>query len=182
MTDDRGQILLKIARSAIGHQFGLPEVEVPAAEWLTEKKATFVTLHLFDELKGCIGSIRAYRPLREDVHQNAISAAFEDYRFEPLKSEEFTHLEVEVSVLSPLKEMTFSSEEDALSQFRPGIDGILFECGSHRATYLPQVWEKLPNRRSFLWSLKQKAGLPENFWDSRVRLHRYTLEKYEEKP
>lgn len=181
MTDtDHGTILLRLARAAIAARFGASLPSAPDAAWLAEPGATFVTLTQHGDLRGCIGSLSAYRPLLEDVRANAVAAAFHDPRFEPLNEEELARTRVEVSLLSPMRPMLFDSERDALAQLRPGVDGVVFEHAGHRSTFLPQVWEQLPIPGTFMSQLKRKAGLPGDFWSPQVRLSRYTVEKWKE--
>ncbi|MFH1263916.1 MAG: AmmeMemoRadiSam system protein A [Pseudomonadota bacterium] len=178
----RGGILLRVARSAIAHEFGLERLyEPPLEPWMTNHEATFVTLTIDDELRGCIGTIEARRPLLEDLGSHARAAAFSDPRFPPLTLEEYPKIRVEVSVLSPTEEIEFRDEKDALSKIRPFIDGIVFRSGYNQSTFLPQVWEKLPDPKAFLGHLKRKAGLPVDHWSDDVQLFRYTLLKWEEK-
>ncbi len=175
-----GQTLLTLARGSIESAFGATAPAVADDPWLHQPGATFVTLTRHGDLRGCIGALEAYRSLREDVCQNARAAAFHDPRFPPLESRELADLKVEVSLLSPQQEMTFTDEADALKQLRPNIDGVVFEIGRHRSTFLPQVWEQLPTPRSFMAHLKCKAGLAEDFWSPEVRLYRYTVNKWKE--
>lgn len=177
MADGRGPVLLAIAREAIerGGEAALAMAEAP---WLREPGASFVTLRLDGELRGCIGSIDARRPLGEDVARNAAAAAFRDPRFPPVSPGEMPRLQVEVSVLSPREPMRAATEEEALAQLRPGVDGLAFEYGTAAATFLPQVWESLPAPEEFLGELRRKAGLPARFWHPEVRLSRYTVDKY----
>lgn len=183
-TQAQGKLLLTLARNAIARQLHQPAVtESPTeaeTQWLHEPGATFVTLMLNGNLRGCIGSLQAYRPLVEDVRHNAVAAAFRDPRFPPLSIAELAPVHVEVSLLSPQQPMLFNDEEDALSQLRPSIDGVVFEFDSYRSTFLPQVWEQLPQPRNFMAHLKHKAGLVENFWSPEVRLYRYTVDKWKE--
>jgi len=180
MHTDRGQTLLAIARGAIAMQLGNLPPSFDESEWLNEPGATFVTLSCTGALRGCIGSLVAQRPLRIDVASNALAAAFSDPRFEPLSVREYHALEVEVSLLSPMQPLTVESENHALTRLRPGVDGVLLEYGRQRGTFLPQVWEQLPEPRAFLAHLKQKAGLPADFWADDVRLSRYTVSKWRE--
>jgi len=180
MRTDPGPTLLALARRAIGETFGEPAAEPERGHWLDEPGATFVTLMRQDELRGCIGSLIAERPLRVDVTDNARSAAFRDPRFRPLTHEEFFSITVEVSLLSALEPMTFNSETDLLEQLRPGIDGVLLEHGRQRGTFLPQVWEQLPEPGIFLAHLKRKAGLPADYWASGLSVSRYTVSKWRE--
>lgn len=180
MSTDKGQILIPIARAAISNALGRAMQANEGAEWLKEPGACFVTLTQNGSLRGCIGSLEAHRPLRDDVKANAYAAAFRDTRFSPLTLDELDLTEIEISLLSPMLPMTFSDEADALEQLRPGIDGVVFEYGRYRSTFLPQVWEQLPEPAIFMSHLKQKAGLPAGFWTPDVRLLRYTVSKWEE--
>ena len=177
---ERGKVLIGIARSAIGGALGEACTPVSQYPWLSEWGATFITLTQDGELRGCIGSLQAHRPLGEDVHHNALAAAFRDPRFMPLARHELEVTECEVSLLSPAEAMEFCGEHDALSQLRPGVDGVILECGRYRSTFLPQVWEQLPQPRQFMAHLKRKAGLPEGFWTEEMRLSRYTVCKWRE--
>lgn len=145
---------------------------------LKEKRATFVTLTINGALRGCIGMLEACRPLAEDVAGNARAAAFEDPRFAPLSIEEFEKLEIHISVLSPPEEMVFSSERNLLEQIRPGMDGLILQEGGMRGTFLPSVWEELPDPDLFLMHLKMKAGLPAAYWSDSLRVFRYTAEYF----
>ena len=123
---------------------------------------------------------RLRKALGLDVMENAVAAAFRDPRFMPLTRAEFDEIRVEVSLLSPAEAMVVASEEHALVSLRPGIDGVVFEYGHYRSTFLPQVWEQLPEPAEFLAHLKRKAGLPVDFWADQVRLSRYTVSKWKE--
>lgn len=177
---DRGATLIKLASDAISAYFGAPLPPAPDESWLAEPGATFVTLTQNGNLRGCIGSLQAYRPLLEDVRANAVAAAFRDPRFDPLQEDELPYTSVEVSLLSPMQPMVFANEQAALDQLRPGVDGVVFEYGHYRSTYLPQVWEQLPTPEAFMTQLKRKAGLPGDFWAPEVKLSRYTVEKWKE--
>jgi hypothetical protein len=180
----QGRTLLAIARNAITKKLGLPiqtsNAGLEQAAWLNEPGATFVTLMQNGNLRGCIGSLEAHRTVGGDVTQNALAAAFRDPRFAPLTAQEFANTRIEVSLLSPQQEIRFTDEADALAQLRPDVDGVVFEHGSHRSTFLPQVWEQLPAPERFMSQLKRKAGLPDTFWSPEVRLYRYTVEKWAE--
>lgn len=181
-TEDQGQLLLTRARAAIAAAFGQTVAKTAQPEWLDHPAATFVTLTQAGTLRGCIGSLVAQRPLGEDIDHNARAAAFRDPRFPPLTEAELARTRVEVSILTPATPMTFTSEADALAQLRPDIDGVILEYGHHRATFLPQVWEQLPEPQDFMARLKQKAGLAADFWSPEVRLARYGVEKFKENP
>ena len=175
-----GELLLPIARAAIATALGLSVQAPEAASCLKEPGACFVTLTQRGHLRGCIGSLEARRSLLSDVKTNAVAAAMQDPRFKPLTPAELAMTRVEVSLLSPLQEMHFDSEADALAQLRPGIDGVVFSCGPYRSTFLPQVWEQLSGAADFMAQLKRKAGLAADFWDQTVRLQRYSVAKWQE--
>lgn len=177
---EHGTILLPLARAAIASPLGRAHAASATAPWLQEPGACFVTLTQQGSLRGCIGSLEARRPLLADVQANAVAAAFHDPRFAPLSAGELDHTEVEVSLLSPMQPLAFANETEALAQLRPGIDGVLFEYGTRRSTFLPQVWEQLPGVDEFMAQLKRKAGLPASFWAGEVRLQRYTVAKWKE--
>ena len=180
-TDERGEVLLPIARAAIARVLNVPHKADESAPWLAEPGACFVTLTQFGELRGCIGSLQARQPLLSDVKDNAVSAALRDPRFTPLTIEELDITTVEVSLLSESQEMRVRDEADALAQLRPGVDGIIFEYGRYRSTFLPQVWESLAQPRQFLGMLRRKAGLPDDFWAEDVKLSRYSVTKWSER-
>lgn len=180
MNDPLGTALLIRARNAIATELGLPTEPEPDAEGLNAEGAVFVTLTRQGELRGCIGSLEAWRPLDADVRSNARAAAFSDPRFPPLSEEELPTTRVEVSLLTPATPIHFSDEEDAVRQLRPGLDGVILECGGNRGTFLPQVWDNLPERHLFLNHLKRKAGLPANYWVPGIKLSRYEVRKWKE--
>lgn len=175
-----GSTLLQLARDAIAAKFGLPATAPVNLPELHETAATFVTLSQNGELRGCIGTLEAWRPLLTDVQENARNAAFRDPRFEPLSKTELPITHIEVSLLTPAESMSFSNEADALAQLRPEVDGVIFTAGRHRATFLPQVWAQLPKPIQFMAYLKQKAGLPADYWGPDIRLQRYTVSKWKE--
>jgi hypothetical protein len=180
MSQDQGMILLVIARESLAAALSLGEESGRNEPWLHEPGATFVTLRRLGGLRGCVGSIRPYRPLLEDVRSNTRAAAFSDSRFPPIRPDEYPELSVEVSLLSPCEPCGFGCQEEALAGLRPGVDGIVFEFQGRRSTFLPQVWEQLPDPLDFLAQLKRKAGLPPTFWHPDVRLWRYTVMKWAE--
>ena len=179
---DRGEVLLSIARSVISSTLGRKSEADESAEWLREEGAVFVTLTKNGQLRGCVGSLEPHRQLLADIKANAEAAATRDRRFPPVTLEELPNLQVEVSLLSRKQPIAFTSEMEALQQLQAGLDGIIFECDRHRATFLPQVWEKIPDPRAFMAHLKVKAGLPADFWSDSIRLYRYRVEKWAEKP
>jgi hypothetical protein len=143
---------------------------------LTEHRATFVTLQKHHQLRGCIGMLEAVRPLAEDIAENAFLAAFKDPRFPPLADSEFSELEIHISILTPAEPVSFTSEQDLVSQLQPGIDGLILEEGRRRGTFLPSVWEQLPEPEQFLRHLKQKAGFAPDYWSETIRIYRYRAE------
>ena len=179
-TDPLGLALLAIARNAIEKQFGRSARTVIPHPALANPAATFVTLTQDGELRGCIGSLEAHRPLAQDVAENAVAAAFRDPRFAPLSEDELDRTRVEVSLLDTPEAMNFKDGADALAQLRPGLDGLILTHGNRRATFLPQVWEQLPTPALFMAHLKQKAGLPADYWNAGVQLERYTVKKWQE--
>ncbi|HUW26247.1 MAG TPA: AmmeMemoRadiSam system protein A [Gallionella sp.] len=180
MQTEHGKVLLPIARAEISRVLGVPEAADESAPWLVEHGACFVTLTQDGELRGCIGTLQAHRSLLTDVKSNAVSAALHDPRFIPLSVEELDITTVEISLLSPTTVMEVRDEADALAQIRPGVDGIVFEYGSYRSTFLPQVWEHFQQPREFLAMLKRKAGLPDDFWADEIKLARYGVTKWRE--
>ncbi|TCV90711.1 AmmeMemoRadiSam system protein A [Sulfurirhabdus autotrophica] len=181
MSINQGEILLPIARSSIANALGQVHTAAEDALWLQENGACFVTLTQEGQLRGCIGTLEAHRALLEDVKANAKAAAFQDPRFSPLTSAEFSYTEIEVSLLSPMQALSFSSEQEALAQLQPEVDGVVFEFGRYRSTFLPQVWEQLPATTDFMAHLKHKAGLRPDFWAEEVKLYRYTVSKWKER-
>ncbi len=179
-SDHRGRTLLAIARAAIGRQLGLELSARDDAAFLREPGATFVTLTVNGRLRGCIGSLEAVRPLGEDVTKNARSAAFLDPRFGPLSLREFETVAVEVSLVAPAEPVAFTDEADLLRRLRPGVDGVTLEWEGRRGTFLPQVWDDLPQPASFLAHLRQKTGLPADLPITAVKVSRYTVEKWSE--
>jgi AmmeMemoRadiSam system protein A len=179
LTAEVADLLVDVAWRAI--HAGLADAKrlvVRAAEFpeaVREYRATFVTLHRHGDLRGCMGSIVPHRPLVEDVAYNAYSAAFGDPRFPPLARQELDGLDVHLSVLSALEAMAFRTESDLLQQIRPGVDGLLLEDGPHVGTFLPSVWDSLPDPDAFWRALKRKAGLPAAYWSSSLRVSRYTV-------
>lgn len=180
IADKRGASMLAIARASISTALGGSVKLADDQPWLQEPGASFVTLTQRGQLRGCIGSLEARRSLLSDIQANAVAAALHDPRFAPLTLAELANIEIEVSLLSPMQPLHFDSEAQALSQLQPGVDGVVFEFGQHRSTFLPQVWEQLPCAREFMAHLKHKAGLPADFWAKGVRLCRYSVRKWKE--
>jgi len=182
LSEENKKILLNIAAESIQSelQHGVPlDPDLSALpEELRVDRATFVTLELRGNLRGCIGSLEARIPLAKDVAHNAYQAAFHDPRFPPVTKTEAKELDIYISVLSPPEPITFTSEQDLLDQIRPGIDGLILEDGWHRGTFLPSVWEQLPKKEDFLAHLKLKAGMDLTYWSDSIKVSRYTTEYF----
>ncbi len=176
--------LLDVARDSIAH--GLREgvaLAVDATQFapaLRAAGASFVTLHVSGELRGCTGSLGAVRPLVADVARHAYEAAFLDARFPPIRAQELSRLHVHVSILGNLESVPARTEDELLSQLTVGVDGLVLEEGPFRATFLPAVWAKIPSPAAFVCELKRKAGLPPEHWSSALRFSRYRVTDVED--
>lgn len=174
--------LIQIARRSIetGLSSGRPLVVVPSEVHrdLKAVRASFVTLQLHGKLRGCIGHLEAVQPLAVDVAENAFAAAFRDPRFAPLSEQEWPDVDLHLSLLTPPQAMRFSDEADLLRQLQPGIDGLIIQDGPNRGTFLPSVWDSLPQAEDFLIHLKRKAGLAANHWSDHVEVYRYQSESF----
>jgi len=173
-------LLLDVARQSIewGLRTGQPLAVDPDAypPELGKLRATFVTLRRNGELRGCVGGLVASRPLVADVARSAFGAAFRDNRFPPLEASELEQLEIHISILSPLEPLSAPDEKALLEAIRPGIDGLVVRDGARQGTFLPAVWESLPEPAAFWRELKRKAGLPLDTWSSRWEIFHYTVE------
>jgi AmmeMemoRadiSam system protein A len=183
-SEDR-QYLLALARQTITRALegrDLPSVDLKAlSEDLRSAGASFVTLTLGGQLRGCIGSIEPHQPLALDVQENASGAAFRDPRFPPLGQEELEQVHIEISVLTRPQLLSRTGPEDLVAKLRPHVDGVIIERGWHRATFLPQVWEKLPDPHEFLTQLCLKASLPpDDYHGPGLQVFTYQVEKFEE--
>lgn len=180
------EILLRAARQSLESKIRgerhppltAPELESPR---LQADGACFVTLTQNGELRGCIGSIKASRPLIEDVREHVIDAALSDPRFPPVHTAELAELQIEISRLTPPTPLEYNDPEDLLSKLRPGVDGVVLKDGFRRATFLPQVWEKLPDPRDFLSHLCQKMGASPRLWErKKLEVLIYQVEEFHE--
>ena len=182
LSDSYRQTLIDLAKASIEHglKYGRPlQIDLATmADELTVQRATFVTLEKQGQLRGCIGMLEAFRPLAEDIAENSYAAAFSDHRFPPLNESELDDLSIHLSILSPAEIIPCQSEAELIQQLRPDIDGLILDDGLHRATFLPSVWETLPNPVDFIRHLKNKAGLPINDWSPNLRAYRYTTESF----
>jgi AmmeMemoRadiSam system protein A len=183
LNKDQQQLLLTLAKNSIQHGLATGKplkvnlTDFPAE--LTEHRATFVTLQKQGQLRGCIGMLTAIRPLIEDIAENAFAAAFQDPRFPPLADHELNELDIHLSLLTPAEPVVFSSEADLISKMQPFIDGLILQEGGRRGTFLPSVWEQLPEPQQFLRHLKQKAGLPPDYWSETIQVFRYHTDMIE---
>lgn len=175
-----GNILLTRARQAIEVELGSRRGPLLDDPQLDARGATFVTLTCGGELRGCMGSVRAQRSLRDDIAANAVAAAMRDPRFSPVTADEMKDIRVEVSLLSEPKFLDFTNEAQLLTQVRPGADGLIIFAGCRSATFLPQVWEKLADPALFLAALKQKAGLSPDRPADNLMAATYTVQKWKE--
>lgn len=185
LNDEQRSILLRLAREAVeqaaaGKPGPSPRLE-DFPEPLRALRATFVTLTCNGGLRGCIGALQASLPLADDVIVHARAAATEDFRFHPVRPQEATGVEIEISILSEPTPLEYRDAEDLITRLRPGIDGVILASGLHRATFLPQVWEKVPHASQFLDLLCEKAGLPPRAWrTARPDVLTYQVESFHE--
>jgi AmmeMemoRadiSam system protein A len=185
LTPEEKQTLLRLARQAL--ELGVRGEKLPPLDWdslsptLRADGASFVTLTVRGELRGCIGALEAYQPLATDVREHAIAAALEDYRFRPVQVAELNGISLEVSRLTAPVPLEYSSPEHLLKKLRPHVDGVVVRDGGRRATFLPQVWEKLPNAEDFLANLCQKMGASPDLWRRKhLDVLTYQVEEFHE--
>lgn len=179
---DQQQELLGLAAAAI--RYGLVNKTIMPVNTndydpdLQKPRACFVTLTRNEQLRGCIGSLDVKRALLENVIHNAWQAAFNDPRFPDVKHDELDSLHISISALTAPTTMQASSEQDLLSQLRPGVDGLIIDDGLHRATFLPSVWHQLPQPDNFIRQLKIKAGINNVDWLATTAIKRYTCQEF----
>jgi Uncharacterized conserved protein len=183
MLDSKSKEILKdIAKKSIEHGLLYNKPWIPSVEDLPKplqaQKASFVTLTIQDQLRGCIGSIFAQNPLAVDVAENAFNTAFRDPRFSPLKKEEFPLIEIKISVLSPFEKINAKNLKELFSIIREYKDGIYLKSPDGRATFLPDVWEKVPSKEVFIQELYRKAHLPTDYPFNKIEWYRYTTESF----
>jgi len=184
LTESDRTYLVKLARSVI--ETALKKREKPNtadthSPALREKRGCFVSLHQHGNLRGCIGTIEPEQALLDGVEANALNAAFRDPRFAPLEVKELTTTDIEISVLTVPRKLAFKDPEDLKAQLKPGVHGVILSKGWQRATFLPQVWEQLPDKEMFLKHLCQKAGLGSNCWkDTGIEVEVYEAEVFSE--
>jgi AmmeMemoRadiSam system protein A len=185
LTLEEQQILLRTARQAmeyrVRHEKIPPVDEAALPPHLREKGASFVTLTIRGELRGCIGTLEPRQPLIQDVREHAIAAALEDPRFPPVEEDELSRIQIEVSRLTHPLLLQYTDAADLLSKIRPLVDGVILRDGFRRATFLPQVWEKIPDCAQFLNHLCWKLGVEENAWRKRpLEVITYQVEEFHE--
>jgi len=185
LTLDEQKILLRMAREAIEYRVRgekLPPIQKTALTLtLEEQGATFVTLTIGGQLRGCIGALEAYQPLADDVREHAVAAALEDPRFPPLSEDELSRIQIEVSRLTRPVPLEYKDADDLLSKLRPNVDGVLIKDGLRRATFLPQVWEKLPDPSEFMDNLCYKMGASHLHWRNKhLDVFIYQVEEFHE--
>jgi AmmeMemoRadiSam system protein A len=185
LTEDERKTLLKIARKALVEgvtHHTLIDLDLQALpERLQEPGTSFVTLTIHGELRGCIGALEAHQPLAQDVAEHAVAAALEDFRFPPVDCDELPEIEIEISRLTPSNKLDYEIPADLCERLRPGVDGVILRYAGRRATFLPQVWEKIPDPEQFLSYLCQKMGAHPDLWrHTRLEVFTYQVEEFKE--
>jgi len=189
LTEEQGGILVRLARLTIALQLGIKadaDEQNKIEEKLSEKiflrqRATFVTLHKAGELRGCMGTLSAYESLADSIRHNAVNAAFNDPRFPPVKSDEFSKVDIEISILTDAEPLVHENGDELIARLRPGIDGVILQHGSAGATFLPQVWDQLPRTEDFLGRLCLKAGLRADTWKTgKLTVQTYQVQHFSE--
>lgn len=185
LTDEEKQVLLRLAREAL--QQGVASHRLPAIKLddltpaLRADGASFVTLTIAGQLRGCIGALEPYQPLAQDVCEHAVAAALEDPRFPPVVPAEIDRIEIEISRLTLPNDLEYSDPEDLIKRLRPGIDGVILRDGFRRATFLPQVWEKIPDKAEFMDNLCYKMGEAPDTWRRKhLEVLTYEVEEFKE--
>ncbi len=185
LTQEQGRYLLKVARQTIEEELfsrkGANGGEKDLPGIFNERRGTFVTLTESGSLRGCIGHIVPQESLLEGVRENAINAAFRDPRFHPMRAEEWENVRIEVSILTNPETLSYTGPEDLLKKLRPGVDGLIIKKGYHQATFLPQVWDQLSDKKEFLTHLCFKAGLDGDAWKGGdLEVSTYQVQAFEE--
>src|SRR5262249_28209594 len=185
LTLDEQNILLRLAREAVERgvkgEEGSPLDPTSLPPSLFEVGSSFVTLTIGGQLRGCIGSLNAYQPLAEDVREHAVAAALNDPRFPPVRENELKGIQIEVSRLTRPTPLEYKDADDLLCKLRPHVDGVILRDAFHRATFLPQVWEKIPDPADFLNNLCYKMGVRQDAWRSKhLEVSTYQVEEFHE--
>lgn len=186
-TDEQGHALVELAKKTIQEKLGVSCTLSPSCEEvlkdkvLSNKCGTFVTLTIDGQLRGCIGCLESRETVVEGVRRNAVNAAFHDPRFRSLSKKELDRIRIEVSILTEPEACEYSCAGDLLDKLRPGIDGVIIRCGYASATFLPQVWDQLPDKEEFLSHLCMKAGLASDAWEkNKLEVQVYQVQCFEE--
>jgi AmmeMemoRadiSam system protein A len=185
LTNGEKQTLLRLAREAMEHGVRgkkLPPLDdVSLTPRLREQGASFVTITIAGDLRGCIGALEAYQPLVDDVREHAVAAALEDPRFRPVDQAELSRIRLEVSCLTAPHPLEYSTSEDLLARLHPHVDGVILKNDFRRATFLPQVWEKIPDPEDFLDHLCAKMGAKSSLWrNTKLQVYVYQVEEFHE--
>jgi len=189
LSPEQGQWLVKLARQTLAGQFAkkVAQKDMDALDNALADSCyqvtcgTFVTLTLNKQLRGCIGSLTSGEPIRTGVRRNAINAAFHDPRFAPLNAADFDRVNIEVSILSEPQLLNYEDSDDLVEKLRSGVDGVIVRKDLASATFLPQVWEQLPETPDFLSHLCTKAGLAANAWrQTRLEISTYQVQHFAE--
>lgn len=185
LTDEEKGILLRLAREAL--EKGVRGEEIPPLDpstltpALRSEGASFVTLTVHGQLRGCIGALEPYQSLAEDVQEHALAAALRDPRFPPVTPAELSRIHIEISRLTRPRPLPYTDAEDLLAKLTPGLDGLILRDGSRRATFLPQVWAQLPEKETFLSRLCQKMGASPDLWRKKhLQVEVYQVEEFHE--
>lgn len=185
LNDKEGMYLLEVARKTIEQELSSKKTagvsETLDSPKLKEKRGTFVTLTINKNLRGCIGHILPQESVLEGIKENAINAAFKDPRFNPLSLKEWPNVKIEISILTNPAQLVYSGSDDLLQKIRPGIDGVIIKKGFYQATFLPQVWEQLPDKKEFFTHLCLKASLDGDEWKKgTLEVSTYQVQAFEE--
>ena len=185
LTIEEREFLIRLARQALEqgvHGIPLPPMDLQQlSPKLRELGASFVTLTIRGMLRGCVGALEPYQPLSEDVREHAVAAALQDYRFPPVQPGELSEIEIEISRLTPSQPLEYNNPQELLERLRPGIDGVVLHDGMRRATFLPQVWQKIPDPAEFLEHLCMKMGAAPDLWKHKILdVKIYQVEEFHE--
>lgn len=187
MSAQTGKTLLELARKAIAERLGVsyepsPDLERKLTDEIFDtRRGTFVTLKIDNQLRGCIGNLTPDHTIREGVAENSVNAAFKDPRFPPLTRDEFDAVQLEISLLTEPVLLDYKDPADLLAKLTPGEDGVIIRKGVHSSTFLPQVWEQLPDKAAFLGNLCMKAGLPADEWKKGdLQVYTYRVRYFED--
>jgi AmmeMemoRadiSam system protein A len=184
LSAEQQKVLLALAQQSLKSglsQAGAAKIKIQDYDNELQKvAASFVTLHINGNLRGCVGRLEASRPLVEDISENAYGAGFEDSRFSPLQDNELSLLDIHISILTTPQKLQVKDEKDLFKKLRPGLDGLVLREGGRRSTFLPSVWDSLPDVEEFVAALKHKGGWSKNYWSSKILVQTYQVEEFGE--